>query len=244
MTARARGRRSHPRSCRRPSRDGRGESRPRASRGEGRSRRPPATPLAGRAAGQAAASARAIGWREVRASVAAASRSAAATPSGTRRRRPSVSVPVLSKTTVSAAANRSRAVADFSRMPCRISRALASTWTTGTARPRAQGQVMIRTATAIISAGCQAMPPKQGPAEEGGQRQAVHDRGVGPRDAVGQGHEAAAALLGHLHQADDLGQQRALADRRTPHAQRCREVDACRRRRGRRAPRAAAASRR
>ena len=33
-----------------------------------------------------------------------------------------------------------------------------------------------------------------------------------PGHPVGQGHVAAAALLGHLHQPRDVGQQRALAD--------------------------------
>ena len=49
---------------------------------------------------------------------------------------------------MSAWANRSSAVADLSSVPGRISRLLASTWTAGTAKPRAQGQVMIRTAMA------------------------------------------------------------------------------------------------
>ncbi len=66
---------------------------------------------------------------------------------------------------------------------------------------------------------------QEGPAEEGGQRQAVHDGGVGPRHAVGQRHEAAAALLGHLHEADDLGQERAFAHGPDAHAQGGHEVD-------------------
>ena len=59
-----------------------------------------------------------------------------------------VKVPVLSNTTMSALANRSRAVADLSSVPWRSSRPLASTCTAGTASPSAHGQVMIRTAMA------------------------------------------------------------------------------------------------
>ena len=41
-------------------------------------------------------------------------------------------------------------------------------------------------------------------------------RRIGARHPVGEGHEARAALLGQLHQPDDLGEQRALADRPRP----------------------------
>src|SRR3546814_18164865 len=40
-------------------------------------------------------------------------------------------------------------------MPCSNSRRAATTWTMGTASPSAQGQVMNRTATAMVSARCQ-----------------------------------------------------------------------------------------
>ena len=67
--------------------------------------------------------------------------------------------------------------------------------------------------------------PAQRPAQEGQERQAVHHRRVGARHPVGDGHEARAALLGQLHQPDDLGQQRAFADRPDPDPQGRAEID-------------------
>mmetsp|Transcript_18518 Transcript_18518/g.30304 ORF Transcript_18518/g.30304 Transcript_18518/m.30304 type:complete len:231 (+) Transcript_18518:2251-2943(+) len=65
---------------------------------------------------------------------------------------PSVRVPVLSKTTVSTAAKRSSAVAFLIKTPLRNSAPEAAVVTAGTARPKAQGQVMIRTAAAMFNA--------------------------------------------------------------------------------------------
>ena len=53
-------------------------------------------------------------------------------------------------------------------------------------------------------------------------------RRIGARDPVGQRHEARAPLLGELHQADDLGEQGALADRPDLHPQRRPEIDRAR----------------
>ncbi len=64
---------------------------------------------------------------------------------------PSVSVPVLSNTTCVTCASRSVAVEDFNSIPLRNSRPEAAVVTAGTARPSAQGQVMISTATAMLS---------------------------------------------------------------------------------------------
>ncbi len=117
-----------------------------------------ATPLAVLAAGAIAARARASGWRLDAASVAAKRRSTAVhPPSTTSSGWPRVSVPVLSNTNVSTAANASSASPDFSRTPFRISLPLATTWTTGTASAKAQGQVTMRTAIAWVSAVCQGM---------------------------------------------------------------------------------------
>ena len=72
---------------------------------------------------------------------------------------------------------------------------------------------MISTATAYEQRRLPGDADEQRPAEEGRQRQAVHRRRVEPRDAVGEHDVARAALLGELHQAHDLGEQRALAGR-------------------------------
>ncbi len=63
-----------------------------------------------------------------------------------------VSVPVLSSTATSAPASRSSAVPSFRRTPRRNSAPLAAIITLGTARPSAQGQVMISTAVAMFTA--------------------------------------------------------------------------------------------
>ena len=65
---------------------------------------------------------------------------------------PSVSVPVLSKTMVSTAASRSSGSPPLIRMPAAAPRPLATITAVGTARPMAQGQAMINTATAAVSA--------------------------------------------------------------------------------------------
>ncbi len=70
----------------------------------------------------------------------------------TRRGRPSVSVPVLSKATASISASRSMADPSLTMMPALNSRPAATTCTTGTASPSAQGQVMMSTAIATIIA--------------------------------------------------------------------------------------------
>ncbi len=75
-----------------------------------------------------------------------------------RRGRPSVRVPVLSKTTVSTPESFSSAAPSLIITPLRKSTPLATACTAGTARPNAQGQVMIRTAMAVISETCQSPP--------------------------------------------------------------------------------------
>ncbi len=58
---------------------------------------------------------------------------------------------------------------------------------------------------------------------QGGKR--VDHRRVGAGDAVGEGHEAAALLLGQLHQPDDLGEQGVVAGRAHGDLERRLEVD-------------------
>ena len=71
---------------------------------------------------------------------------------------PSVSVPVLSNTMVSTSARRSRPSGALISTPLPNSRLVAATCTAGTASASAQGQVMIRTAIAAVSAASQPWP--------------------------------------------------------------------------------------
>ena len=82
-----------------------------------------------------------------------------------------VSVPVLSNTTVSTSASRSSAVPYLIRSPLRNSRPEAAVVTAGTARPSAQGQVMISTATAMFSDSRASPPEIHIQHDEGHQRQ-------------------------------------------------------------------------
>ena len=100
-------------------------------------------------------------------------------------------------------------VGALTRTPLPNSRLVAATCTAGTARASAQGQVMISTAMAAVSAASQPWPAQQ-PAEEGDEPQHVHARRVEARRAVGEPHVAPACLLGGRHQPRDLGQQRVL----------------------------------
>ena len=133
----------------------------------------------------------------------------------TRRGLPSVSVPVLSNTTTSTCAKRSSASPDFTSTPRLNSRPVATTCTAGTARPSAQGQVMISTATAFMQRHAQAdvgrvnaertqQQRAEHPAEERQRRQRVHDRHVERGSLVGQAHEARAPLLARFDQSREL----------------------------------------
>ena len=105
-------------------------------------------------AGASAATAREAGCREDLASAEAASISSSGTVKDATFASPEVKVPVLSSATRSISASRSRAAPSFSVMPSAKSRRAATAWTIGTARPSAQGQVMMRTAIAIVSGRC------------------------------------------------------------------------------------------
>ena len=101
--------------------------------------------------------------------LASASEPASASSSGVKSSRlarlgcGSVSVPVLSKTIVSTSASRSRPSPELSITPWRNIALAATTCTAGTARPSAQGQVMISTVMAITSAGCHDRPSSSQP---------------------------------------------------------------------------------
>ena len=134
---------------------------------------------------------------------------------------PRVRVPVLSKTTVSTSAEPLQRAGRLEQgRHWRISRPLAITWTAGTAKPRAQGQVMIRTLTAISRASpARASPTASHQPRNVANARHVDHRGIEPGDAVGQRDVAGLALLGRLHEPDDLAQQRVLAHRRHPDGQ-------------------------
>ena len=83
----------------------------------------------------------------------------------TTRGRPSVSVPVLSRTMVSTFSNASRDSAFFTRTPSRAPRPTPTMMDIGVAKPSAQGQAMMRTATAPASAraaACSGAAARQG----------------------------------------------------------------------------------
>ena len=61
-------------------------------------------------------------------------------------------MPVLSKTTTSTSANRSSAVPFLISTPLRNNFPDAAVTTAGTAKPKVQGQVMIKTAAEILTA--------------------------------------------------------------------------------------------
>ena len=79
---------------------------------------------------------------------------------------PCVSVPVLSKTTVSTRCARSSASTSRIRMPARAPAPVPATSAVGVARPSAQGQAMTSTETAATSAGSQRAADHH-PADEG-----------------------------------------------------------------------------
>ncbi len=151
--------------------------------------------------------------------------------SGGRRSSPAVSVPVLSNTTVSTSASRSSAVGGLEQDARRNRRPVAATCTAGTASASAHGQVMMSTATAISSAGCQRAPPSKQPAEERQQRHRMHRRRIEARHPVGERDDSGRAAA---RPPPSAGRSRragcAAGWRVDSHAQRRVEVDACRQR--------------
>jgi hypothetical protein len=131
----------------------------------------------------------------------------------TRRGLPSVSVPVLSTTRVSTFSRISRASAFLMSTPARAPRPTPTMMAIGVARPKAQGQAMMRTATAFTRAcakrGCgprksHAMKVITAAATTGGHEPF--------RYAVGEALDGSAAALGLADELHDAGQQRFAAD--------------------------------
>ena len=138
----------------------------------------------------------------------------------------SVSVPVLSKTTVSTSASRSMASPELRIRPARNSAPDATTCTAGIASASAQGQVMISTAIAVTIASCSEAPGAQ-PAGRGQRRGRMHHRRVEARRAIGQADDSAICAVDRLvEQPLDLVDQRAGAGGGHPHGQSAGEVHA------------------
>ncbi len=105
------------------------------------------------------------------------------------------------RATVSISASRSIAEPSLTMMPFPNRRPAATTWTTGTARPSAQGQVMIRTATAIEQSPASSRRQKCPSRGRSSSASEVHDRRIERRGAVGDPAIARPPALGRLHQA-------------------------------------------
>ena len=126
-----------------------------------------------------------------------------------------MSVPVLSRTTVSTAASRSSGSPPLIRTPAAAPRPVATMTAVGTARPIAHGHAMIRTATAAVIAWT-----SDGSAgtihqiAEVGDRNRDHHRDEDARDAIGQALDRRLRPLGIAHQANDLRQHAGGAHRR------------------------------
>ena len=112
-----------------------------------------------------------------------------------RRGRPSVSVPVLSKTTVSTPASRSSGSPPLISTPALAPRPLATITAVGTARPIAHGQAMIRTATAAVNAERERrLGRNDHPQREGRNRDRRRPPGRTPRRCDRRGAESAPAI--------------------------------------------------
>ena len=136
-------------------------------------------------------------------SVVARRRAAKSTTCGV----PCVSVPVLSKTTVSTSASRSSGSPPLISTPAAAPRPLATITAVGTASPIAHGQAMISTATAAVSAdGRRWLGGHDHPCRERGDRDRHHRWHEHRRDAVGQPLNRRLRSLRFLHQRDDARQ--------------------------------------
>ncbi len=110
-----------------------------------------------------------------------------------RRGFPSVRVPVLSTTRVSTFSRRSRASALRIRTPAAAPRPVATMIDIGVARPRAQGQAMISTDTALTTACAR--------------------RGSGPNSSQAKNASAAIAMTAGTNQADTTSARRCTGAR-------------------------------
>ena len=125
--------------------------------------------------------------------------------------RPSVMVPVLSRTAASTTWVASSTSPPLITMPSCAPRPVPTMIAVGVARPSAQGQAMIRTATAAVNAWSAGLPSAQ-PDQQRDQRDHEHGRHEHRRDAVGQALHRRLRALRLLDQARDLRQRGVVAD--------------------------------
>jgi hypothetical protein len=90
------------------------------------------------------------------------------------------------------------------RMPSWAPRPVPTSSAVGVASPRAQGQAMIRTATAAVKAAVAEWPVMS--QNRGGQRQTDDDGDEHGRDPVGESLDVGLAVLGVLDEAGHLGE--------------------------------------
>ena len=144
----------------------------------------------------------------------------------TRRGLPSVSVPVLSTTSVSIFSISSSASAFLTRTPAWAPRPVPTMIDIGVASPRAQGQAMISTATALTSAKPIAgAGPKIDHAANVGDGHDHDGRHEPGRDRVHELLDRGARALCFRDHGDDLRQQGIAADAFGAHHEAARGVD-------------------
>ena len=135
--------------------------------------------------------------------------------------RPTVRVPVLSKTTAVTSAARWSASPPLISSPASAPRPVATITAVGTARPIAHGQAMISTATAVGEGAHQAaLAAGDGPDHHGERRQRHHRRHEDRGDTIGKVLDRRPRRLRVLHQTDDLRQRARRPGSGGPHDQR------------------------
>ena len=119
----------------------------------------------------------------------------------------------MSTTSVVTFSNRSSASAFFTSTPSCAPRPTPTMMDMGVARPRAHGQAMMRTATALTMA-CASFGsgPSHIQTTEGEHRNSQHHRHEDARDLVGETLNGRAAALGFGNHVHDLPEQRVAAD--------------------------------
>jgi hypothetical protein len=124
---------------------------------------------------------------------------------------PVVSVPVLSSSTVSSCRLLSSASGPRMRMPSCAPRPVPTISAVGVARPSAQGQAMMSTATAAVNAAPRPLPGAD-PEAQRRDGEADHHGHEDAGDAVGQPLHLRLAVLRVLHQPGHLGELGVAAD--------------------------------
>ena len=122
---------------------------------------------------------------------------------------PSVSVPVLSKATVSTECATSSASASLIRMPCRAATPVPAMIAVGVASPSAQGQAITSTATALMTAVSIPVAAERPPAPGRSGRDREHHRHEHGADPVDEALDRRLGGLRALDQADDARERRS-----------------------------------